>query len=366
MEPQDREIPGASLLEAPRTRLDTSLELLLERMPGELSDGVLATLVSTAGSTYRKPGARMLLLADGGSIGLLSGGCLESDLALHARRVLDDGVPACIEYDMRRGDDVLFGIGAGCEGAMRMLLEPADGASRALGALRSAGAATSAGRGAVVVVVHESNRLPLGTYAEEDSPDWLQSAVARAHAEQCSHEILIDRGEELLRAFVEFLAPAPHLLICGGGADAVPVCLVARGLGWQVSIVDHRPALASPDRFPGARVLLSQPAELANAVDLSRVHAAVVMSHHLVSDVSYLRALGASAAPRYVGLLGPAARRQRIDQELGTDRETLRQRLHGPVGLDLGAQTPEGIALAIVSGIHAWLARRRGVFATRV
>src|SRR6202163_3733626 len=110
-------------------RLDTSLELLLERAPGENPARVLATIVGTAGSTYRKPGARMLLMADGSYIGLLSGGCLEADLKIHAQQVLESGVPRAIEYDMRGPDDTLFCIGAGCEGAMRVLLET-DGSGR--------------------------------------------------------------------------------------------------------------------------------------------------------------------------------------------------------------------------------------------
>jgi xanthine/CO dehydrogenase XdhC/CoxF family maturation factor len=346
-------------------RLDTSLELLLERAPAAPARGVLATLVSAAGSTYRKPGARMLLLADGNSIGLLSGGCLESDLALHACVVLERGVPGTIEYDMRGPDDLLFGIGAGCEGAMRVLLEPAEPESRAMRALNEAGEQTRAGHAAVLVVVHESNRLALGTYSPADAPQVLANAAAGALAAGCSREIVIDRGEEHLRAFVDFLAPAPHLLICGAGPDALPVYAAARGLGWRVSLIDHRPAFATPDRFPGAHVLLADPAALHTALDLAQVHAAVVMSHHLPSDVAYLRELAASPAPRYVGLLGPAARRERIDEELGTSKQSLLDRLHSPVGLDLGAQTPEAIALAIVSQIHAWLAARRVASTTR-
>src|ERR1700674_5872909 len=122
-------------------RLDTSFELLLERAPVAHASRVLATVVATAGSTYRKPGARMLLMADGSYLGLLSGGCLESDLQIHAQQVLENGVPRAVEYDMRGPDDVLFGIGAGCEGAMRVLLEPAGPGSSAAASLATAGRA---------------------------------------------------------------------------------------------------------------------------------------------------------------------------------------------------------------------------------
>src|SRR4029077_9287962 len=125
---------------AMQVRLDTSLELLLERSPAAQPSRVLATVVATAGSTYRKPGARMLLMADGSYIGLLSGGCLESDLQIHAREVLDSGAARAVKYATRARDDTLFGVGAGCEGSRRVLLEPAGPDSPAETALACAGA----------------------------------------------------------------------------------------------------------------------------------------------------------------------------------------------------------------------------------
>lgn len=339
-------------------RLDTSLELLTEHAPGEPAARVLATVVATAGSTYRKPGARMLILADRTCVGLLSGGCLESDLTLHAQEVIDGAAARAVEYDMRGPDDVLFGIGAGCEGAMRVLIEPAGAGTLAAAALAGAALATSGGASACLVCVHESSDLPLGTYAGPDLPPVLAAEARTALAEGASREIILDRGSSRLRAFVQHLAPPPHLLICGAGPDAPPVASAARALGWRVSVVDHRPAYADPRRFAGARVALVEPRALGAAVDLERCHAAVVMSHHLPSDVDYLAALGVAGAPGYVGLLGPAARRRRITAELGPRAEGLRRRLRGPVGIDIGALTPESIALAIVSDVHAWLAGR--------
>lgn len=343
-------------------RLDTSLELLLERAPATQDSRVLATVVATAGSTYRKPGARMLIMADGSYLGLLSGGCLEADLKLHAQEVLASGVPRAIEYDMRGPDDILFGIGAGCEGAMRVLLEPVGPGSPAAAALAAAGRATHAGQSTSLVSVHESADLPLGTYAAAPP---LPSALRHAAAQSLSHgESRAMDGEEggrRTRAFVQFLAPPPHVLICGAGPDAQPVVSAARALGWRVSVVDHRPAYAVAAHFPGADVRLCDPHLLRSSVAVERCHAVVVMSHHLPSDASYLRELALAGVPAYVGLLGPEARRSRLAQELGPVAEELRFRIRGPVGIDIGAVTPEGIALAIVSQIHAWLAGRGGV-----
>ena len=343
-------------------RLDTSLELLLDHMPAGEAPRVLATVVATAGSTYRKPGARMLIMADGSFLGLLSGGCLEADLKLHAQNVLESGVPRAIEYDMRGPDDILFGIGAGCEGAMRVLLEPAGPDTPAAAALASAGHATRHGRPTSLVSIHDCADFALGTYdGAATLPPLLIQAAAQSLADAESRAMDFDACGRRTRAFIQFLAPPPHLLICGAGPDAQPVAKAARALGWRVSIVDHRPAYAAAAGFWGAEVALCDPHLLRSIIAIERCHAAVVMSHHLPSDVMYLRELAQAGVPAYIGLLGPEARRRRLAQELGPVVAKLTGRLHGPVGLDIGAVTPEGIALAIVSQIHAWLAGRGGI-----
>jgi xanthine/CO dehydrogenase XdhC/CoxF family maturation factor len=345
----------------PNVRLDTSLELLFDHSPPHDEPRVLATVVATAGSTYRKAGARMLILANGGHVGLLSGGCLEADLKEHADEVLRSRIPRAVEYDMRGPDDILFGIGAGCEGAMRVLLEPAGCGTPAERALLAAGQRARAGLPTALVAVHECADLALGTYtAAPPLTPILMTAAAQALAQSVSREVRSETEGRRTRAFVQYLAPAPHLLICGGGPDAQPVVANARGLGWRVTVVEHRPAYALGTRFPGADVKLIEAAALRSAVDLDSYHAAVVMSHHLMSDAAYLRELAQAGGPAFVGLLGPAARRERLVRELGADMAALRPRLRGPVGIDLGAVTPEGIALAIVSQIHAWLAGRDG------
>jgi xanthine dehydrogenase accessory factor len=339
-------------------RLDTSLELLLERGPQLPVECALATVVATAGSTYRKSGARMLIMADGSYLGLLSGGCLEADLKLHAQQVIDSGETRAVEYDMRGPDDILFGIGAGCEGAMRVLIEPAKAGRSAALALAAAGRITAAGAATCLVSVHESTELALGTYSLESLPPLLAEAAQTSLLEARSCEFVSTRGRHRMRAFLQYLAPPPHLLICGAGPDAQPVVAAARAMGWRVTVVDHRPAYAKPQKFPGAAVVLSDARALGEAVDLERCHAVVVMSHHLASDTEYLRVLSHAGIPAYVGLLGPEARRRRIANDLGILSDGLRSRLHGPVGIDIGAVTPEAIALAIVSQVHAWLADR--------
>ncbi|MFO0335518.1 MAG: XdhC family protein, partial [Pseudomonadota bacterium] len=351
----------------PAFRLDTNLELLLERarvrdaLP--MAGRVLATIVATAGSTYRKAGARMLIEADGEWYGLLSGGCFESDLREHAASVRDGGPPRIVEYDMRGDDDLVFGLGAGCEGAMRILLESAGPGSPAAAALEHVAAASAAGRATAVGIVHEGPATLLGTRAWPGAP-----ATDPALAAACEDALALGASRSLrwndettpTEAWVQYLAPPPTLLVCGAGPDAVPVVRQARALGWPVTVVDHRPAYAREDRIPGATVLRVDPAELARTLPLPAFAAAVVMSHHLPSDAAYLRALAATATPGYVGLLGPRPRRERLLSELGTLASGLEGRLRGPVGLDLGAAPPEATARALAAELHAWVAGRPG------
>jgi len=352
-------MPSSCTLAPPEVRLDTSLELLLERLAVDAQPGVLATVVATSGSTYRKSGARMLFLADGSYVGLLTGGCFESDLTLHAQQVLASGQTRAIEYDLRGPDDELFGVGAGCEGAMRVLLEPAGPRGRAMPALQAAARLSAAGIPAVLLAVHEGGDDALGTYgAESPLPAAFIAATEQALEEAASRETLLVADGQRTRAFVQFLAPLPHLLVCGAGPDAQPVVAIARALGWRVTVVDHRPGYALAARFPGADVRWSEARLLRASVELAGCHAVVVMSHHLLSDAAYLRELAESELPAYIGLLGPAARRQRLAQEIGPVMEELESRIRGPIGIDIGAVTPEGIALAIIGQIHAWLAGR--------
>lgn len=156
----------------------------------------------------------------------------------------------------------------------------------------------------------------------------------------------------MLEVFIAPVTLPPALLICGAGPDAIPVASFAVSLGWRVTVYDHRPAYALPENFAGAvRVLLGRPDELTERLDLSKIDAAVIMSHHLPADVEYLRCL-ALHPPGYLGALGPPARREKLLSEAGPEVSALmRERLYGPAGLAIGGSSPESIALAIVAQI---------------
>jgi xanthine/CO dehydrogenase XdhC/CoxF family maturation factor len=326
---------------------------------------VLATIVDTAGSTYRKAGTRMLIAADGRVHGLLSGGCLEHDLVAFAGDVRATGAARLASYDMRTPDDLLFGLGAGCEGAMRILLQRVGPAEdwQPLAALAQA---VESRRVTAIATVTRSaaGELPAGTSFWDGGttngaaePPAIESARARAARERSPRVVAIDSPS--LEALVTPLLPPPALLVLGGGPDAQPLARLALEIGLDVTVADHRPAYADPARFPGCRVLRSDADAIGSALDLAAYDAAVVMSHHLASDALYLRAL-ADQGPGYVGLLGPSPRRQKLLGDLGAAAASLEGRLRGPVGLDIGARTPEAIAVAIVGEIHAVLAGRHG------
>jgi xanthine dehydrogenase accessory factor len=322
---------------------------------------VLATVARTLGSTYRKAGAQMLLAGDGRAAGLLSGGCLETDLMERARSVLA-GSPVVADYDTRSSDDLIWGIGLGCEGAMTILLTRLDRANdyqpfAFVESCRRRGVA-----GNFALVTQSTNVVyPLGTAFRSDSPAELPAAVAdalRATTTLRAATTVEAGGATFLIAPVEL---PPRLLVLGAGPDAMPLVEIAGLMNWHVTVLDHRPAYAVAERFPRAqRVALNPAGELTRELQSAHYDAAVVMSHHLLSDQAYLDALAAHESIPYIGLLGPAPRRTRLMQELGEKSRGLDGRLHGPIGLDIGAKTPETIALAIVAEIQAALAGRPG------
>ncbi|HYX74712.1 MAG TPA: XdhC family protein [Steroidobacteraceae bacterium] len=326
----------------------------------------LGILVRTVGSTYRKAGALIVIADDGEYAGLISGGCLEGDLREHARRVIASGAARNVHYDARTADDLIWGLGLGCEGAMQILLLQA-GPANDWQPLTHLAAALEAHTPTAIGVVVESSRPEVVVGAVVSPGDGAPAAGLEGPlAAPAVRELLrcaAAQGETAWleqpswKLFVLPLALPPRVLLLGAGPDAVPVVDLAVRLSWKVTLVDHREAYADRRHFPAAqRVLLARPEQLPEVLDLAEFTAAIVMSHHLSSDLAYLRRLAPSKIP-YVGLLGPAVRRQRLLAELGTDARLLQGRLHAPVGLPLGGRSPESIALAIVAQLHAFVHR---------
>ena len=322
---------------------------------------VLATITATEGSTYRKTGAMLLASADGDFAGLISGGCLEGDLMHHVRRVFETGEALAVDYDMSAGDDLVWNLGLGCDGVIHLLLqrlEREDG----LAVFEQVGRAHRERKAVMIAVATDPVATPRGALGLVDAdgakagdkdlcgllerhattwPDWRTRVVKTSPEEPA---LLIS-------------VPAPtRVLICGAGPDALPLARILDELDWEVVVADHRAEFARPDRFPRrCEVVHTRPRALAEQVTVDHLDAALVMSHHLENDAEYLRRL-AEKPPRYVGLLGPAARKQRL-REMADCPSLV---LYGPAGLDIGSELPASIALSIAAEMHAVLNGRDG------
>lgn len=302
------------------------------------SAGVLATLVTVAGSSYRRPGARLLLTPHGTRLGSISGGCLEEDVLARAARVADTGTPDLVTYDTTSENDLVWGVGLGCHGVVQVFIEKLPPAP------------TWATTLATHLRTHQPT--PLAVVWRANDASLLGTRLVREAAD-------LPRPCEI---FFNTMPPPVRLAIFGAGDDARPLTRLAKELGWHVTVADPRRDFATAARFPLADALIAAPSpELVSRCELPPEALAVVMTHHYVHDVPILRDLLARDLP-YVGLLGPKKRAERILADLAADgfSVTPRQlaRLHAPVGLDLGAETPEEVALSILAEMRATLAAR--------
>lgn len=302
---------------------------------------MLATLVDAQGSSYRRPGARLLLPADAPRIGSISGGCLEEDIVARAKTVLASGEPELVVYDTTSDNDLVWGVGLGCHGVVRVLIErvaPSPSWARTLISNTAAHRPTD-----LEVVWGKRSGAPVvqGTRLA-DNPD----------------------SKPLPGVFHETLQPPTAVYVYGAGDDARPLVRILKELGWRVCVSDPRSAFATAERFSTAdRVVVSPASQLVELTDPPSDALAVVMTHHYVHDLPILGAL-IQRPLRYIGLLGPKKRGERILSDLGKQGLQLTPqqlaRLHSPVGLDLGADTPEEVALSIVAEMRAVLASRQG------
>jgi xanthine dehydrogenase accessory factor len=330
----------------------------------------LATIVAVRGSTYRRPGARLLVPEEGELVGNISGGCLENDVADVAKLVMREGMARIVSFDLTADDDEVWGWGLGCNGAFELFVEPADKAAEVAGALRIA---LEEERPICMVTVLDStvpgvdqgDRILVrpGGAAERSFGDATLDAAARdvaieqLDAERSEIRTLAGATGEA-RAFVEVLEPPLRLVVCGAGHDAVPLVHQAASLGWSPVVVDDRPEFLNRERFPDAAgfVLVERPDKVAEVAPVDERAFVVVMTHNFLRDKDYVRSLLSSPA-RTIAMLGPAVRTERMLAELRDEGveigEEARARIHGPAGLDLGAEGPEEIAAAICAEIVA-------------
>ena len=328
-------------------------------------ESVLATVVKTQGSSYRLSGARLLLTRRGQRAGSISGGCLEDDLVKRAWWLTEAG-PVIRRYDTTPEGEITREYGLGCSGIIHILLERVvPGQARLLELLQEV--RSSRTPAAVMHVLKPSievgKRLILNTQGRiehnladpvlenwlfQTAQDLLKDSQPRAHFFDGTHEI-----------FAETIAPPVRLLIFGAGDDAVPLTQLARHLGWQVHVYDGRAHYARAEKFPSAQQVSVLKLDEGAEVESDRWTAAVIMSHSYSQDLGRLRDLSGRALP-YLGVLGPQKRTQQLIEDAGLERNQLRSVLRSPMGLDIGADGPEQVALAVAAEIQAVVNGRDG------
>lgn len=334
----------------------------------------LATIVSVAGSTYRRPGARLLVRDDNSWVGNLSGGCLEGEVLELGAEAIDDHVLRRRVFDLTADEEAIWGWGLGCNGAMEVIVEAGASTGRTHLDLLVRGRRSGVSF-RLVSVIGPDDAPDLGAHAivldepsesgEDDAapPSGLPPAVLEAAVEEDRTTVIEVAGRDV---FVERVVPPQRLLVCGAGHDAIPVVARAASLGWEVVVVDDRSNFLTLARFPAAAELVhTPPGEAATATRVDQRTAAVVMSHNFMRDAEYLASL-APAGLAYLGMLGPSKRLRRlldhlVSQDVHIDEADL-VNVHGPAGLDVGAEGPDEIAVAIVAEVMAATRGRGGGF----
>jgi xanthine dehydrogenase accessory factor len=325
---------------------------------------VLATVVGTRGSSYRSPGARMLILPDGSRIGAVSGGCLEGELCRRAHWWTSESPAVLKTFDTSTQEDN-EGFGLGCGGGIDLLLERVeqhDAATHPLLAQERVNASRVAAPLAVVLEATTASGLRVGErFAREHAQQYPEMAALLARAVEIGYSFTAELREGALagcRVFFESLTPPAQMLVCGAGTDAQPVVAQAAALGWSVVVLDQRTDFARAARFPEAsRVIAAKDAAALDTLRFDTRTAAIVMSHSFAQDTFFLDLLLAQPLG-YLGVLG--ARRRTLDLLARLGRDAMPVELHAPAGLDIGAETPEQIALSILSEVQATFAKRPG------
>ncbi|GAP96865.1 XdhC family protein [Leptolyngbya sp. NIES-2104] len=340
----------------------------------------LATVVKVSGSTYRRPGAQMLITQDGHSVGTISGGCLEHDVMIRSQQVIATGNAAIVEYDSTSDDDIIWGLGLGCNGVVYILIECIElkHELNPLAFMDQCLHQQQVGVLATVFSVEEQatllgNHLMLSprraVYSDIEDSNLRQAVLADAHFAYINQQPASKSysvAGSVIEVFFNVIQPPVPLVIFGAGHDVSPVMQFAKALGWHVTVVDPRCSEASLTRFQTADcVLLVRLENVHEKVALSDQTIALVMTHNYLYDSKLLQLLLPSPV-RYVGVLGPKHRTDRLLQESRAEGriygEVQLERLYSPVGIDIGAETSEEIALAIVSEIQAVLASRSSGF----
>lgn len=329
----------------------------------------LATVVNVVGSSYRRPGARMLVTEDGEITGAISGGCLEGDALRKARLALMQQDNKLVIYDTTDEDDAKLGVQLGCNGIVSILFEPIknEDQNNPINLLKKNARQR---KNAVLVTAFNQNKHAdqTGTCLLMNEEECLVRSNDFKRFTADARDILsqkLSRVEnyEDCSVLYQFIPPVIQLVIAGAGNDAQPLVEMASILGWHVTVIDGRGTHATNKRFPKAdAVLVVKPDDILLHVNADEQTAFVLMTHNYNYDLSVLQKLFVNQSP-YIGVLGPKKKLERMLDDaqangINVNKETL-QKIYGPVGLDLGAETAEEIALSIVAEIKSVFSKRQ-------
>ncbi|MDP4285362.1 MAG: XdhC family protein [Bacteroidota bacterium] len=340
----------------------------------------LVTVVHVDGSSYRRPGARMLVTDDGELTGAISGGCLEGDALRKAMLVMSQQKSKLVTYDTSDEDDATIGIQLGCAGIIQVLFEPIN-AEANFNAIQLLRKAVSLRQKSILVTLFsledkrneqpgscllmEENGIITGTIPYSELQDEIIKDVQDAMQQQVSFFKNYVGKDHSVTAFIEYLQPPVSLVIVGAGNDAIPMMQIADIIGWDVRVVDGRSTHAKPDRFVSAcQVLVSKPEKVLEQIVIDEYTVFVLMTHNYNYDKAMLKALLMHKV-RYIGVLGPKKKLDRMldelhDEGMSFSKEQLNS-IYGPVGLEIGSETAEEIAISIIAEIKAVLTGKTGV-----
>ncbi|WP_316822908.1 XdhC/CoxI family protein [Pedobacter gandavensis] len=324
----------------------------------------LATVVKVEGSSYRRPGARMLITEHGQLTGAISGGCLEGDALRKALSAIVQQENKLITYDTTDEEDARIGVQLGCNGIVHILFEPINDLDP-LNPIVLLEALSAEREDAVLVTLFSlTDKSQPGTsmlyrrdHLQSRTPVAIQQEVIKTAAavlnDNTSSFQVYPSGANAITGFFEFIRPPISLVIAGAGNDVQPLAEMAYLLGWEVHIVDGRASHASSMRFPNAaRVIIAKPEQILSHIKIDAQTAFVLMTHNYNYDLAVLNILLDTNSP-YIGSLGPKKKLIRMLDELDRNTKENELRIHGPVGLDIGAETAEEIAISILAEIKA-------------
>ena len=326
---------------------------ILERVERSNQPLALATVVKIEGSSYRRSGAKLLIDDGGPTLGGVSGGCLEADVREVGLAVLRDGHCRLRHYETGADEDTVWGFGLGCDGSVEILVQALTGDTR--GVLSRVRALLDGDQSFAVSTVLSGDAAGRVVLVDPDGVADGSDRPSRSGRGRTKQRIPrpgpVDAVvDDSARVFTEVYEPPPRLVIFGAGDDAMPLTEFASHIGFRVTLVDHRPAYLQPERFPQATHLVTRrPEEGVHDIPFGPETYAVVMTHSFADDLGWVGHL-LRADVAYVGLLGPRTRTDRVLEKVGGDGT---ERVFGPVGLDIGADGPEQIALCIVAELLA-------------